>query len=230
MKKSSFKIAAVLVSLAICLTAFAACSNHEDELFYKEGGKLYYRPNEGEAAYELATDDNGETLVDAEGNLLWKVTDANGEDQTHPVSMPGVLENGKTVACQQFSIEIPKDWTSIGDNNIMLQNEKLGVQIDYLFYDGGDYTAESEAEKIKTAFSAGVEAGQIELESDDVQVAGRDAKRLSVYVKGETADEDSYMELYYIDAPGGMMAFTCAAKADSDFNFKSILDTIEYRV
>ena len=46
MKKNTLKIAAVLSGLAVCLTAFAACSSekNEDKLIYKEGGKIYYRP------------------------------------------------------------------------------------------------------------------------------------------------------------------------------------------
>ena len=41
MKKNTLKIAAVLSGLAVCLTAFAACSSekNEDKLIYKEGGK-----------------------------------------------------------------------------------------------------------------------------------------------------------------------------------------------
>ncbi len=231
MKKSTLKIAAVLMCLATCLTAFAACSkNHDEELLYKENGKYYYRPEIGADAFELATNDNGETLVDEHGNLLWKVTNAAGEDQTHPVSMPDVLEEGNKVSCQQFTVEIPKGWKNVGKygQNIMLRDEKNGFQINYSFYDGE--TAQQQSDQLKKVFEASIKEGMVDLEISDTQVSGRDAQKAVLKIDGE--QEDSYMETYLIDTANGVMSFACMCteKNVGKFDFKAFLDTIEYRI
>lgn len=241
MKKSTLKIAAVLMCLATCLTAFAACSkNHDEELLYKENGKYYYRPEVGADAYELATDDKGETLVDEQGNLLWKVTNVDGEDQTHPVSYPDFIEDGKKVSCQQFTIKIPGGWENIGNNSIMLRNDKKGLQINYSFFesetgeDAVEETAQSRCEQLEKLFAAGIKEGTVELEITDTQVSGRDAKKAVLKTKSSTGDasKDGYMETYFVDAPGGVMSFACACNAEDGgkFDFKAILDTIEFRI
>ena len=235
MKKSTVKIISVLGALAICLTAFAACSGEDNsqKLLYEEGGKIYYRPEIGEAAYELATDANGVTRVDEEGNLLWKVTDANGVDQTHPVSYPSYLIDGKTVSCQQFTITMPRGWKNIGYDSIMLRDKKDEIKIDYTFVgadeEGVVPTAETRLEELNTIFASKVEDGSAKIEASDVQVAGRDAKKVMLTTSGKT---DAYLEVYFIDVPSGVMTFTCACDFEkiSEYDFKAILDTIEYRI
>ena len=235
MKKSTVKIISVLGALAICLTVFAACSGEDNsqKLLYEEGGKIYYRPEIGEAAYELATDANGVTRVDEEGNLLWKVTDANGVDQTHPVSYPSYLIDGKTVSCQQFTITMPRGWKNIGYDSIMLRDKKDEIKIDYTFVgadeEGVVPTAETRLEELNTIFASKVEDGSAKIEASDVQVAGRDAKKVMLTTSGKT---DAYLEVYFIDVPSGVMTFTCACDFEkiSEYDFKAILDTIEYRI
>ena len=101
MKKNIIKTCAVLLALASIITVFTACKKvDENTLLYEEGGKIYYRKEAGDEAYELVTDQNGVTVVDENGNMLWKVTNADGEDQTHPVSFPAYLQDGKTISCQ----------------------------------------------------------------------------------------------------------------------------------
>ena len=235
MKKSTVKIICVLGALAICLTAFAACSGEDNsqKLLYEEGGKIYYRPEIGEAAYELATDANGVTRVDEEGNLLWKVTDAEGNDRTHPVSYPSYLIDGKTVSCQQFTIKMPKGWSNIGHNSIMLRDKKGTIKIDYTFFtpkeDGTIPTAQGQVEELEKLLAPSFEDGTAKMETSDVQVAGRDAKKVVLITTGKA---DTYLEVYYIDVPTGVMAFFCACDFEDGgkYDFKAILDTIEYRI
>ena len=235
MKKSTVKIISVLGALAICLTAFAACSGEDNsqKLLYEEGGKIYYRPEIGEAAYELATDANGVTRVDEEGNLLWKVTDAAGNDQTHPVSYPSYLIDGKSVSCQQFTITMPKGWKNIGYDSIMLRDKKDEIKIDYSFAaadaEGVIPTAESRVEELEKIFAPNIEDGSAKIEVSDVQVAGRDAKKVMMTTSGKT---DAYLEVYFVSVPTGVMTFTCACNFEDkgEYDFKAILDTIEYRI
>ena len=235
MKKTTLKIAAVLSGLAVCLTAFAACSSekNEDKLIYKEGGKIYYRPQQGDIARELATDKNGVTLVDSEGNLLWKVTNADGEDQTHPVSYPAVLDEGGRISCQQFSIKLPRGWEKMkSDNAVMLKNEKDGAQIDYSFFEneGDDIkTAEGTIQSLKEMLQPSIDDGTATIESEDVQISGRDAKKIVLKTKGE---KNAYLEVYYVDTASGVMTFSCSCEYEDGgkYDFKAVLDTIEYRI
>lgn len=235
MKKSTLKIISVLGALAICITAFAACSSEDNsqKLLYEEGGKIYYRKEVGEAAYELVTDSNGVTRVDEEGNLLWKVTDADGNDQTHPVSYPSYLVDGKSVSCQQFSITMPKGWSNIGSDSIMLRSKDGETKIDYSFFgaeeDGTIPTAEDRVEMLEEFFAPSIADGTATVEIKDVQVAGRDAKKAVIKTSGKS---DAYLEAYFISVSSGVMSFSCACEYEEGgkFDFKAILDTVEYRI
>lgn len=234
MKKSTLKVVSVLGTLAICLTAFAACSGEDNsqKLLYEEGGKIYYREEIGDIARELATDSNGVTLVDEEGNLLWKITDEDGSEHTHAVSFPGYLEDGKKVSCQQFSMTMPKGWKNIGHGVIMLRDKTDSIKIDYTFFgeeDGKILSAEERLEGFKNLFAPNLEDGTAKMEVSDVQVAGRDAKKAKLTTTG---DKEVYLEIYLIDIPVGVMAFTCTTDFEDgrEYDFKPILDTIEYRI
>ena len=235
MKKSTVKIISVLGALVICLTAFAACSGEDNsqKLLYEEGGKIYYRPEIGEAAYELATDADGVTRVDEQGNLLWKVTDADGNDQTHPVSYPSYLVDGKSVSCQQFTITMPRGWSNIGHDSIMLRDKKGVTKIDYTFVgadeEGVIPTAEDRVDQLNELFAPSIADGTLTIDVSDSQIAGRDAKKVVMVSHGKA---DAYLETYFISVSTGVMTFTCACEFEDGgkYDFKAILDTIEYRI
>ncbi len=238
MKKSTVKIVSILGALAICITAFAACSKEDNsqKLLYEEGGKIYYRKEVGEAAYELATDSNGVTRVDEQGNLLWKVTDADGNDQTHPVSFPAYLEDGKTVSCQQFSMTMPKGWSNIGSNSIMLRSKDGETKIDYSFFEPDEEgvipTAEDRIKMLEDVLASGIAEGRVELEVSDVQISGRDAKKAVIKTTNKDGENKTYLENYFVSVPTGVLSFTCACEFEDGgkFDFKAILDTVEYRI
>ena len=68
MTERKIKIFAVLLSVTSLTAALlGACGKSGDknaDLVFKKNGKIYYRLNEGDDAYELVTDGNGETVVD----------------------------------------------------------------------------------------------------------------------------------------------------------------------
>ncbi len=233
MKKNMIKYVAILLCFASIITVFAACSNKDDNsLIYKEKGKIYYRLSEKDDAYELVTDSKGVTVVDEQGNLLWKVTDSEGQDQTHPVSFPAFLEDGKEVACQQFTIKMPRGWENIGNFKIMLKNVKEGLQIDYSFFENTDGKKETVADRIesmKKLYQPSVDAGEATVKQEQTQVGGRDATKV---ILDFATESPSYAELYYVELSSGVMVFMCTApyEVKGEFNFKSVLDTIEYRI
>lgn len=235
MKNTTIKITAVLLALASLLAVTGiGCGKKDDSLVFKKNGKIFYRQNPDDNAYELVTDAKGETVVDEQGNLLWKVTDANGEDQTMPVSFPSYLTEGGKISCQEFTIKVPSGYENIGGDAIMLRNDKKGTQIDYTLFDaveGEDNTAEARAKMVEEFFTKETAAKNGTLTSKKVQIGGRDA--ICLIIDMNNTDPKSYMEAYYIDSVNGVMAFSCSCKnyeEKGQTDFKAILDTIEYRV
>ena len=231
MKELSIKITAVLLALvSVSAVMFSSCGkDDESQLVFKKGGKTYYRTQDGEAAYELVTDSNGETVVDKEGNMLWKVTDAEGKEQTHPVSFPSYINDGRKVSCQQFTMTLPSGWTNNGNLKIILKSKDEGMTIDYSFYE--DATSEERIEDIRQLVKDSVDKKLIKLTENDCTVAGRKAKM--IVIDCDKTEVQSYSELYFIDTDGGCMAFMCAVDDYADAGkakFKSVLDSIEYRV
>ncbi len=233
MKKKFLRTGAILLCLASIITVFAACSKELDEngLLYKENGKIYFRKDAKDDAYELVTDENGVTVVDENGNMLWKVTDANGVEGTHPVSFPHYLQDGKTIECQQFTIKCPKGWENIGNFKIMLKNVKEGLQIDYSYLQPDE--EKGEGKRTVDSVLADYEKlfGQSgEITRTKTQVAGRDAEKLIIDV---FEGAEAYMEVYCVEVGTGLMVFNCTYTDIANkgtFDFKAILDTIEFRI
>ncbi len=235
MKNTSVKITAVLVALASVFAVASTACGKNDKLIFKKNGKLFYRQSASDNAYELVTDGKGETVVDAQGNLIWKVTDANGEDHTMPVSYPSYLNEGGKISCQEFSMKLPGGYENIGGDCIMLRNTKKGTQIDYnLFEPAGEddenNSAKARAEIVKNVFVNETSKNLGKVTIEDVQIGGRDAVRVAIDMNN--TEKKSYMEAYYIDSVNGVMAFSCSCQYEDKgkIDFKSILDVIEYRV
>ena len=232
MQKNISKIIAILLSFATIIILFAACSDHENELIYKENGKIYYRKEIGDAAYELVTDKEGNTVVDDNGNMLWKVTDADGNDQTHPVSFPAFLTDGKKIECQQFTIKLPSGWESTGNVNLIVKNQKKNLQIMGSFFGKSDEdykTPQERATELIEKFAVETEKYTTTVTSSTTQVGGRDAVKVVIDTTGETP---SYSEVYYVEIGTGTISFWCSCGnyEEKGFDFKGILDTVEYRI
>ena len=235
MKNTSVKITAILLVLASILAVAGAACGKDDSLVFKKGGKIFYRKTIDDNAYELVTDSKGETVVDAQGNMLWKVTDVNGEDQTVPVSFPSFLTEGNKISCQEFTIKVPNGYENIGGDMIMLRNDKEGYQIDYTLFDSSEgdesNTAEARAKVVEDFFKGETDKKNGTVTQEKIQIGGRDAIRLIIDMSN--TNPKSYMEAYYIDSVNGVMAFSCSCKnyeKRGQEDFKAILDTIEYRV
>ena len=245
--KRYFRYTAVLLGFATAVTLFAACSKNNDNLgeadttattvyvpsefktdansIYTEDGKIYMGGN------ELITDSNGVTVIDESGNLIQKVTDAQGNEVTQPVTFPSFINEGSRVACQQFTITCPSGWESSGNLNFRLRNSAENKQIEYSFRDKADEkykTADEEYATLEKTFKSMIDDGSAILTKSATTVAGKNAVKIVLEFTGENP---SYMETYCVEDGNGMMCFNCFCNyEDKDFDFKAILDTIEYRV
>ena len=252
MKKESIKYIAILLSFASVVTLFAACSKKETEeetttgttvyvpsefktekekFYTDENGKLYYRENPEDEGHELVTDENGITLVDKDGNMIQKVTDAEGNEVTQAVSFPNFINEGNRIACQQFTIICPAGWESKSNINFKMKNEAEGKSIQYAFVEETDKNyknTEDNIAEIEKMFKSMVDDGTAVITKGTSQVAGKDAVKVVIETKGDNA---TYMEIYYVEIANGTMTFTCSCKPESKgFDFKAILDTVEYRI
>lgn len=103
------KIIAISLVVVLMLTVFVGCSTKRETT------------NLGGKDYVLATDAEGNTLVDDNGAIIAVVTDrdgevvvdANGEDQTYAIPMAGVAVNG-TLYGSNFDMKIPDGWEADG--------------------------------------------------------------------------------------------------------------------
>lgn len=233
MKNNIIKYTAILLSFATIIILFAACAKEEqvNEYMLIKDDKIYYRKNDKDDYYELVTDKEGVTVVDENGNLLWKVTDSSGKDQTHPVSYPLFLIEGEKMSCQQFTITCPKGWESTGNINFMMKNVKENKMIEYSYLEKTDknYSPfEEEWAKFEESFKPMVEEGTAKLTRSNTQIAGRDAIKVIMEINNDGAT--SYLEIYNIEDKGGRMTFRCSCDyTEKGYDFKAILDTIEYR-
>ncbi len=250
MKKENLKYTAVLLSFATVITLFAACTKNAEEAEttalaatstteyvpseFKTEKELFSTDESGRIFYEdkeLVTDENGITVVDRNGNMIQKVTDAQGNEVTELATFPEFINDGQKISCQQFTIVCPGGWQSSGNLNFRFKNESEGKSIEYSFFDKSNENFKTVDERIKfieDTYKSMVDDGTATLTRSTTQVAGRDAVKFVVDASGENA---FYMESYYVETENGIMCFNCFCKyEDKGFDFKAILDTIEYRI
>ncbi len=251
MKKETIKYTAILLSFATAVVFFASLVKKIDEAKKETAAnavaKTNYSPNENvtetESFYidengvyfyngnELATDENGITLTDDDGNMIQKITDAQGNEETQPVSFPKFISMGNQVACQQFTITLPEGWIDDSSYNLRIKSESEDISVDYSFSDKRNesyVSIDKSIAELESTFQPMVDEGSVEIAKDRTTIAGRDAVKFVIEIKGEYP---SYMESYYIETANGTMIFNCFCDPeDKGFDFKAILDMIEYRI
>ena len=92
----------------------------------------------------------------------------------------------------------------------------------------GDDNIWDEWAKFEESFKPMVEEGTAKLTRSNTQIAGRDAIKVVIEINNDGAT--SYLEIYNIEDKGGRMTFRCSCDyTEKGYDFKAILDTIEYR-
>lgn len=116
MEKKIIAIVSVVILLASVLTACGKVKT----ITLKEGQE-----------YPLATDKEGNTIVNDDGNLVVYVTDENGkyvkdengERQTNAVTFPEIIVNGSTLETSDYIMTFPKGW-EIDDEGVARKKGK----------------------------------------------------------------------------------------------------------
>ena len=126
------KKAIALLSAALVLTSmFAACEKHS------RYGKIIVDSRGME--HVIMTDKNGvtvcEIMTDSSGKPL-PVEPVDGAEpskgayQTHPVTFPNLIENGRTVEDAFCEVTVPDGWTCKGTAGLVLTHDATDAQVD----------------------------------------------------------------------------------------------------
>lgn len=123
MKKQVF---AILLATLLILTTFAAC------------GKKYlvYTDKDG-VKHALLTDAEGNTMVNAFGQLVVGVTDKNGKlskdadgnYETRAVEFPSSISNGNVYETANFKWEVPKNLWYFDENTLYKKDSEINIAI-----------------------------------------------------------------------------------------------------
>lgn len=132
------RIIAVICVLMLLISLFAACG--------KKHPTITIKGNE----YVLATDEEGNTIVNDDGELVIHPTDSNGkpyknengEYETNVVDFPQKIVKGNTYETPQFKITMPKEWEAGEEGYIKSGNEKVIFEVCPTATLNEDYTVE----------------------------------------------------------------------------------------
>ena len=135
----------------ILLFSFAACKKHS-----KYGTLVVDQMG---MEHVIMTDANGVTMIDGDGNLIEIVTDSGnkkpiavptvdgtaaagqvGDYQTHPVTFPGVVENGESVEDAICQLTLPEGWEQTGSEMMLLYHAQTDARIQISTDIGGTAT------------------------------------------------------------------------------------------
>lgn len=109
------KIIALALALVLMVTVFAGCSSKKRETSEINGKD-----------YILATDTDGNTIINEENQIVAVVTDKNGEvityengeDQTYHVQLDGSMAIDGVARSDKYSINVPEGWSVLPNGRI----------------------------------------------------------------------------------------------------------------
>ena len=135
-------IAVICASLIVISVAFASC------------GKKKPTINAKDATYEVVTDEEGNTVLNENGEIEIyvtdedgkKVTDENGEIKTGAVPFPAQITDGVFHETKYFKMVYPNGWT-VGNSGIATSKKYKGLDAQVMYSGAAtdDSAAENEA-------------------------------------------------------------------------------------
>ncbi|MCR5484180.1 MAG: hypothetical protein K6F09_01180 [Clostridiales bacterium] len=239
LKKSS---ASAILLLFAALFVLAACEKKSSKY-----GVLYV--DSIGMTHVLATDENGSTIQDANGNLVEILTDdkskqpltmtevsATDEDgsevsaepktkyQSSPLTFPHMItdKNGKTVENRYYKMPIPDGWEQIGSVAIILRQKDTECQIEVQHV---EYEDAEESLKEVEAVKEKLTDDELKFTKDTVKLCGTDAYKCVYDFNGNKR------YIYILEKNGNVFNILCSAKSEYDkaTDFESILNSIEFK-
>lgn len=134
----SKKIIAVLIVFTVLfMTVFAACNSDEEE------ERVYV----GKDEYDFVTDENGERVLNKDGEFLIYATDDKGkrekDDNGEYITMAQPfepIEDGGVVENYGYKFNLPKDWkTTNNPGEFVNEKTKQSIEISVLKFTYSDY-------------------------------------------------------------------------------------------
>lgn len=224
------KILALALAIVFIATAFTACKQ-ELELT-KINGK----------EYPLATDKDGQTIVNEENQVAVLVTDfdcevityENGEDQTHWVQLPGAVVVEDAVQDKEYKMNIPEGWSAGANGKLVKDGTDNKCSISFAFI-----SEKSKGETLET-YLEGIDGQNAELASAfeakgysltaDKSSDSFDGRNHVKYVYKITDDKGQrihYGENYYFETEDKIYKLTYACDTgnaeDETFDFRGYL-------
>ena len=228
MHKNVFALLCAALVLAGMTTA---CAKHS------KYGQVYV--DERGMEHILATDKNGETIVNGAGELVEVMTDSSGkpfpavtengttspkqegEYQTGAVTFPGVLVDEKKAEDQYCTVDVPDGWSADSDSGkITLTQKKTGAQV--VVQPNVAVTSASAIDKI----IEDCKMGGVEYTEDSGEVDGLPAKVVRYTTFG--TDFTAYAVNNAVGSASTVICMTSEGKADKT-DFSEVLQNIHFK-
>ncbi len=225
------KILAIALAIVFIATAFTAC---------KRGPELT-KINGNE--YPLATNKDGETIINEDNQIAVLVTDENnevityesGEDQTHWMQINGPMVIGDSVQTKLYTLGAPNGWEALENGRVEKKNTDSKCYIHFLqnstvakFDDFETYIATIDSQNEEVA--AAMEAKDYKVESESSSTTLQ--SNLNCVVRKYKITDASgnlfhYAENYYFESNGKIYSVNYVCEDgkgyDSSFNFAQYL-------
>jgi len=212
------KYIAIILATLTLTTTFAACTKkYDDERVLTD---------REENVHILATDEEGNTIQDADGHIIEvvtdengkEVTDENGKQVTQPVTYPDILEAYGYVEDQYVKIKPEEGWKQTGTQTITMDYEKYGAQ--YVLDVVENKTVEDVAKGYKSMAEQMKKADaykESEFSSKEVEINGIKMTKITITY---TIDKKYLSEG---DPESQIMYFYLHTKGEKTYNFQGTI-------